>query len=252
MAGSSLRHHGVQAGFDKLIPNVPDSDLFLGLMGGYSWNDTDFNVGDATTTSAHVGVYGTLVRTDGWYVDLIGRFFRMDHELKTLTADSLRVRGDGKTHGYSTGVEVGRRISLSQGDGGGWFLEPEAQVTYSRFHSASIRMNHGLKTTVHGYHSLLGRAGLLLGYSVDRAGTVPVDLYVKANYQREWQGDAAYIYNDHAPTRQHYRFGRHWAEAGAGCNAWFRERHSVYADYLYAKGGGVHQHQVNIGYRLQF
>ena len=252
VAGASMHYNGMQLGLDKAIHAIPNSEVYLGIVGGLSHNKTDFRVGDGKTKSYHAGVYGVLKHENGFYIDALARYFHMDHDLTTLTSATLPVKGDGRLRGASASIEVGKRFYTSQTSREKWFVEPQAQMTYSRFNSASITMSHGLKTTLHGYDSLLGRAGFLVGYSSGAFGAGPMDIYAKANYLREFKGNASYIYNDFAPSRQQYRFGRQWLEVGAGVNMRIKERHNIYADYVFSKGGRFHQNQVNVGYRFSF
>ncbi|KES12598.1 Autotransporter beta-domain protein, partial [Snodgrassella alvi SCGC AB-598-O02] len=94
------------------------------------------------------------------------------------------------TNGFSIGAEVGKRIHLSRGGNPdeGWYVEPQAQLTYSHQDGATINASNGLSTRLGSYDSLIGRASLIVGYTI-QSGKNPVDIYLKTGYLREFKGE---------------------------------------------------------------
>ena len=252
VAGSEMKYHGLQLGIDKNIYSTEKKDVYLGLVGGFTRGKLDFPVGDGKTESYYGGFYGTYKHTNGYYLDLIAKYYKMDNDFSTLTAGGDPVHGNGKANGYTASIETGRRLFLNEKkleDYRGWFIEPQAQLTYGHYNDMTIRSSHGLKTKFNSFDSLIGRIGGLVGYSTI-VKDAPTDVYLKVNYLKEFKGATSYTYNDAA--KESYSFKGHWLEVGVGVNMQINKKHNLYADLTYADGNKFNQMQVNLGYRYNF
>ena len=247
LSGFDMDYHGIQAGIDRRL-DVGEGDLYVGVMAGQSKGKADYDVGGGDTESVHVGVYGSYQMDNGFYVDGLIKYVRMDNSFNTLTGGGIPVHGSGDTDGLSIGIEAGKRFYLQHADQG-LYLEPQAQLTYSRQGSATIQASNGLRADLHSYDSTIGRASVIVGYSVMQ-GENPVDVYFKTGYVREFDGKTAYTFN-HTDTER-YDFGGGWWENGIGVNIQINDRHNLYLDATYSKGGSFDQKQVNVGYRFSW
>ncbi|MBI0098575.1 MULTISPECIES: autotransporter outer membrane beta-barrel domain-containing protein [unclassified Snodgrassella] len=250
LSGFDMDYYGLQMGLDRKL-NYDKVNLYYGLMGGLSRGEVDHNVGDGSTKSYSLGLYGTLQSQNGFYLDGLVKYMHMTNKFNSMTAGGYHVKGDGNTNGFSIGAEVGKRIHLSGAGNAdeGWYLEPQAQLTYSHQDGATINATNGLSTRLASYNSLIGRASLILGYTI-QSGKNPVDVYFKTGYLREFDGKTSYTFNRVA--KEKYDFGGNWWDNGIGINVRLNGKHHIYGDMVYSAGNKFNQKQINAGYRYNF
>ena len=250
LSGFDMDYYGLQLGLDRKL-NSDKVNFYYGLMGGLSRGNVDHNVGDGSTNSYSLGLYGTLQSQNGFYLDGLVKYMHMTNKFNSMTAGGYHVKGDGNTNGFSIGAEVGKRIHLSS-EGNpdeGWYVEPQAQLTYSHQDGATINASNGLSTRLGSYDSLIGRASLIVGYTI-QSGKNPVDIYLKTGYLREFKGETSYTFNQVA--KEKYDFGGNWWDNGIGVNMRLNRKHNLYGDVVYSAGNKFDRKQVNIGYRYNF
>ena len=249
LQGFDMDYTGLQAGVDKHI-EAGNGDVYVGVMAGYTQGKAHYKVGDGKSKGLHVGVYGTYKTEDNWYVDGFVKYLKMDNQFNTETGSGWKVKGDGDTSGYSIGVEAGKRFYVQQPQKG-WYVEPQAQLTYTHQGSATIKASNGLKTDLNSFDSLIGRASVIVGYSVSD-GDTPVDVYFKTGYLKEFDGKTGFSYNNASYTHKQYKFNGNWWDNGIGVNAQIKKNHNVYLDGTYSIGNKFDRKQVNLGYRYSF
>lgn len=248
LSSFDMDYTGVQIGVDKQIDAIQGGTAYVGIMGGTSEANANYAIGNGDVKGYHVGVYGTYKTDNGFYVDGVAKYTQMDNSFNTLTSNGYLVNGDGKSSGYSVGVEVGKRFYLGQSNQG-WYLEPQGQITFSHQGGATIRSSTGLRTDLSAYDSTLGGASIIAGYSVT-SGANPIDVYVKTGYVREFEGNASYTFN-HVNSEK-FDFGGGWWDNSIGVNMQIGGQHHIYMDATYAKGGSFDHKQLNVGYRYSF
>lgn len=246
--GHDFDYSGIQLGVDRQLSNLDNGNIYIGGVLGYTSGDTSYDVGSGKSNSFHVGVYGTYAMDNGVYIDGIVKYHRIKNEVNSVTGGGYYVDGRANSNGFSLGLEVGRRFYLQQPQQG-WYLEPQAQLTYSHQGGVNIRSSNGLKTELGSYNSLLGRVSIIAGYSVV-SGSNPVDIYFKTGYVREFDGDTSYTFND--TMTEKYKFRGGWWDNAIGVNMRIRGQHNLYADVVYAKGSRFDKQQINVGYRYEF
>ena len=250
LSGFDMDYYGLQLGLDRKL-NYDKVNLYYGVMGGLSRGEVDHNVGDGSTKSYSLGLYGTLQSQNGFYLDGLVKYMHMTNKFNSMTAGGYHVKGDGNTNGFSIGAEVGKRIHLSGAGNAdeGWYLEPQAQLTYSHQDGATINATNGLSTRLASYNSLIGRASLILGYTI-QSGKNPVDVYFKTGYQKEFDGETSYTFN--RTVKEKYKFDGNWWDNGIGVNMRLNRNHHIYGDMVYSAGNKFNQKQINAGYRYNF
>ena len=250
LSGFDMDYYGLQMGLDRKL-NYDKVNLYYGLMGGLSRGEVDHNVGDGSTKSYSLGLYGTLQSQNGFYLDGLVKYMHMTNKFNSMTAGGYHVKGDGNTNGFSIGAEVGKRIHLSGAGNAdeGWYLEPQAQLTFSHQNGATINATNGLRTRLGSYNSLIGRASLILGYTIQNNKN-PVDIYFKTGYLKEFDGKTSYTFNHVA--KEKYDFGGNWWDNGIGINVRLNGKHHIYGDMVYSAGNKFNQKQINAGYRYNF
>ena len=250
LSGFDMDYYGLQLGLDRKL-DYDKVNFYYGIMGGLSRGEVDHNVGDGSTKSYSLGLYGTLQSQNGFYLDGLVKYMHMSNKFNSMTAGGYHVKGDGNTNGFSIGAEVGKRIHFSSTENAdeGWYIEPQAQLTYSHQDGATINATNGLSTRLDSYDSLIGRASLILGYTI-QSGKNPVDIYFKTGYLREFKGETSYTFNQVA--KEKYDFGGNWWDNGVGVNMRLNGKHNLYGDVVYSAGNKFDQKQVNVGYRYNF
>ncbi|AZS51982.1 autotransporter outer membrane beta-barrel domain-containing protein [Entomomonas moraniae] len=250
LSGFDMDYHGFQAGLDRRFI-VDGNDLYTGIMVGTSKAKADYDVGNGDTTSYHVGLYTTYKTQNDFYVDAIAKYTVMKNDFNTTTGGGYQVNGDGKTRGYTLGLETGKRFYFDHMAKAGWYVEPQAQLTYSYQDSAKIHSSNGLKTKLDSYESILGRASGVVGYNINQ-GKTPVDVYFKTGYVKEFDGRTSYSFNGNSATRNKYAFDGSWWDNGIGINAKVNKQHNIYAEADFSKGSRFNNKSIKVGYRLEF
>ncbi|OCG38752.1 autotransporter outer membrane beta-barrel domain-containing protein [Gilliamella sp. Gris1-4] len=243
LSNFDMNYYGLQLGVDRKLDN-DNYDIYYGIMGGFSRGNIDHNVGDGNTKSYSAALYSTLQTHDGLYIDSLVKYMRMANKFNSRTGGGYNVKGDGDTDGFSIGSEIGQRFYSAQ-----WYIEPQAQLTYSHQNSATIKATNGLKTKLSSYNSLIGRASVIFGYEIQDNDN-PTNIYFKTGYIKEFDGETAYTFNHIA--KEKYDFGGNWWDNGIGINMQFNKNHQIYGDIVYSLGNKFDQKQANVGYRYSF
>ena len=247
LGGMDMKYAGMQMGIDRKLDRQ-DGRFYVGAAAGTTKGDVDYSVGTGDVRSYHLGVYGTYMHNNGFYVDGLIKYMHMKNEFNTMTGGGANVDGSGNSKGFSIGVETGKRFYIEKTEEG-WYLEPQAQLTFSHQNSATVRASSGLVTKIGSYDSTLGRASIIAGYSIKK-GKNPIDMYLKTGYIREFSGKTNYTFN--GADRESYDFGGGWWDNGIGINMQINDRHNLFMDATYSAGSRFDQKQINIGYRYSF
>lgn len=249
LSGFDMDYHGFQAGLDRRF-TVNNNDLYLGVMAGTAKANADYDIGHGDTRSYHAGIYGTYKTQNDFYIDAIAKYVVMKNDFNTETGGGYKVDGNGTTRGYTLGLETGKRFYFNPVKTG-WYIEPQAQLTYSHQNSTNIHSSNGLKTNLDDFDSILGRASAIVGYSI-KQGNTPVDVYLKTGYVKEFDGKTSYTFNDNVNTKTKYNFDSSWWDNGVGINAQINKKHNVYLEADYATGNRFDNKSIKVGYRLAF
>lgn len=157
-----MKYWGVQAGIDKKISSKDKkADLYVGGMFGYSKGDMDYDSrGSGTIEAKTLGLYGTYKRNSGFYADLLLKYMWMDNDFDVINLQGSAIHGDEmSTDGFGASLEIGKRVHFDSKSKSGWYVEPQAQISYLRQNSGDFYASNGLHVNVDSYTSLLGRVG---------------------------------------------------------------------------------------------
>jgi outer membrane autotransporter protein len=251
--GYDMDYSGIQVGGDrKFVLKDGKGDFYLGGMFSYTQGDLDYGrSGDGSIDSKALGIYGTYVAPNGFYTDLVFKYSWMDNDFKALDSAWERITGDNiETGGFSASLEVGKRFFLQKAkEKQGWYVEPQAQISFGSQSGDSFTASNGLRIRVDDYNSVLGRLGANIGYEI-KSGKNPINVYGKVSYVHEFDGDVNYRLND---AKLSTDFGDHWWTYGVGITAKLGTRHNVYFDLERATGDQVDQSWgLNGGYRYSW
>lgn len=235
--GVKNQYNYYQLGYDHKIAD----DWILG--GAFTYTDGENNLvgGSGTNKNTGFAVYGSNLRDDGSFIDLIAKYAHMKNDFDTIGGVGI---GEYSTNGYALSAEYGKRFQQD-----GFWIEPQAELTYGRVSSADFTTSEGAKVHQDSLDSLVGRLGFSLGKDV-KAGNV----YVRASYLYDFKGDVAMrMSNGVASDTYDQDLGGSWWEFGVGTNLNFGKDMHFYFDVERTEGGKVDTPwQWNAGVRLSF
>lgn len=235
--------HGLEIGADTAIP-LSGSKLYVGGMLGAAKSTQNYSGGaDGKIDSQLLGAYATWLDDAGYYVDSVAKYNRMKNEVKNQANTGEQIKGDYNTRGYAADLEVGRHITL----GDGWFIEPQAEVTYTHTAGARYTASNGLRVSTSDTESLQGRLGSLLGKNLTLGKGMAAQPYVKASYVHEFAGESSVTVNGHKLTNQ---IAGSRGEIGLGGVLQVSEKTKVALDIQHADGDQVEEPwAINLGMR---
>ena len=245
LSGFDMHYSGTQFGGDRRITEA--LPLYIGLFIGSTHASPDYRAGNGTARSDYLGMYASYVAHNGFYSDMVLKASRQKNDFHVLDSQNNGVSASGSSGGLSASVEAGRKFSLNP-LAEGFYIEPQAQFTYSHQNAMGMKASNGLDIELSRYESLLGRASVVLGYEAT-TGSNRVNMYLKTGAIREFAGDTDYRLN--GSREQHSFRGNGWNN-GVGVSAQINQQHTLYLEADYTHGTVFDQKQISGGYRFSF
>lgn len=235
--GIKNQYNYYQLGYDSKISD----DWILG--GAFTYTDGDSSYTNGSGTNKHTGfaVYGSNLRDDGSFIDLIAKYAHMKNDFDVNGGVGS---GDYSTNGLSFSAEYGKRFHQE-----GYWIEPQAELTYGRVSSADFTTKNGASVHQDSMDSLVGRLGFSLGKDIKQG-----NVYVRASYLYDFQGDTSVTMSKGgAATPFKTDLGGGWWEFGVGTNLDLGHDTHFYLDVETTAGGDVDTPwQWNAGVRYAF
>lgn len=235
--GIKNQYNYYQLGYDSKISD----DWILG--GAFTYTDGDSSYTNGSGTNKHTGfaVYGSNLRDDGSFIDLIAKYAHMKNDFDVNGGVGS---GDYSTNGLSFSAEYGKRFHQE-----GYWIEPQAELTYGRVSSADFTTKNGASVHQDSMDSLVGRLGFSLGKDIKQG-----NVYVRASYLYDFQGDTSVTMSKGgAATTFKTDLGGGWWEFGVGTNLNLGHDTHFYLDVETTAGGDVDTPwQWNAGVRYSF
>lgn len=235
--GIKNQYNYYQLGYDSKISD----DWILG--GAFTYTDGDSSYTNGSSTNKHTGfaVYGSNLRDDGSFIDLIAKYAHMKNDFDVNGGVGS---GDYSTNGLSFSAEYGKRFHQE-----GYWIEPQAELTYGRVSSADFMTKNGASVHQDSMDSLVGRLGFSLGKDIKQG-----NVYVRASYLYDFQGDTSVTMSKGgAATLFKTDLGGGWWEFGVGTNLDLGHDTHFYLDVETTAGGDVDTPwQWNAGVRYSF
>lgn len=239
--GIKNQYNYYQLGYDSKISD----DWILG--GAFTYTDGDSSYTNGSGTNKHTGfaVYGSNLRDDGSFIDLIAKYAHMKNDFDVNGGVGS---GDYSTNGLSFSAEYGKRFQQE-----GYWIEPQAELTYGRVSSADFTTKNGASVHQDSMDSLVGRLGFSLGKDIKQG-----NVYVRASYLYDFKGEtwaqmtSEAVGSDRAPVYK-TDLGGGWWEFGVGTNLNLGHDTHFYLDVETTAGGDVDTPwQWNAGVRYSF
>ena len=235
--GIKNQYNYYQLGYDTKISD----DWILG--GAFTYTDGDSSYTNGSGTNKHTGfaVYGSNLRDDGSFIDLIAKYAHMKNDFDVNGGVGS---GDYSTNGLSFSAEYGKRFHQES-----YWIEPQAELTYGRVSSADFTTKNGASVHQDSMDSLVGRLGFSLGKDIKQG-----NVYVRASYLYDFQGDTSVTMSKGgAATPFKTDLGGGWWEFGVGTNLDLGHDTHFYLDVETTAGGDVDTPwQWNAGVRYSF
>lgn len=224
---------GLSLGVDG---RVNDSDVLVGVMGGYSQSDLSLEHGTSgTVKSYYFGPYVTWMDRDtGYYVDGVLKFNRFRNEAKVSLSDGTRAKGDYDNWGVSASVEAGRHIKLSND----YFIEPFAQFSAAQIQGKRFSLDNDMQADGDRTRSFLGKAGATFGRNFDIGNGAVAQPYVRAAIAHEFANNNEVKVNNNVFNND---LSGSRAEFGTGVAVALSDNWQVHVDLDYANGEHIEQ-----------
>lgn len=215
-----------QIGYDEKLSTDPN--WTVGMFLTRTEGNSTFRTGSAENNHTGVGVYGSYLKDDGSFIDLVAKYARIDSD---FNANGGVGSGDYNTNGYSVSAEYGKRFE--QGDG--FWIEPQVELTYGTVGAVDYTTSNGAKVRQEGMDSLVGRVGFSIGKDI-KAGNI----YARASYLYDFDGETE-VTMSHSGISDVYEqdLGGGWFEVGLGANINLSDATHLYFDVEKTYGGDV-------------
>lgn len=236
--GLKNQYNYYQLGYDRKV----GGNWTVGAAYSRTDGTTTFRRGTSDNDHNGFAVYGSYLGNDGSFVDLIGKYVRMDTDYRVNGGV-----GDGSydADGCSFSAEYGKRFHGQQG----FWLEPQAELTYGRVGAVDYTSARGAQIHHASMDSLVARLGFAAGKDIKDG-----HLYLRASYLYDFDGDTDVTmrYNG---LQESYTddIGGGWWEVGLGANLNLSEVTHFYMDVEKTYGGDIATPwQWNAGFRYSF
>ena len=167
-----------QVGYDTLR-----GDWTVGGALLYGTSNNDYALGSGSGKTAGLAVYGAKQFKDGRYVDVIGKVNRLKNDFTVRNTLGTTLSGDYRNTGASLSVEYGKRIKKYNG----FYIDPNAELTFSRLSGESFEARTNTGSTVHidsdAVNSVIGRIGVGIGKESKNS-----NIFLKAALAHEFSG----------------------------------------------------------------
>lgn len=218
------QYNTYQLGYDEKLSTDPH--WTVGAAFSYTDGDGGYNTGSYEMDHKTLTLYGSKLNDDGSYIDIVGKYSRLNHDLRNTWGD-----GEYDANGYSIGVEVGKRFQ----QGNGFWIEPQAQLTYGHVGSANYQAGE-IKVAQEGMESLIGRAGVRFGKDLHNG-----NVYLRASYLYDFDGETGVTLTNASGKERHFDedLGGGWCEVGVGTNINLSDATHLYFDIEKNYGGDI-------------
>lgn len=237
--GVKNQYNYYQMGYDKKL----NDNWILGGAFSYTDGDNTFHSGTGQTKNSSFAVYGSNLRDDGSFIDLIAKYAHLKNEYDTPLGIGS---GDYSTNGFSFSGEYGKRFHMDK-----FWLEPQVELTWGHVDSVNYSTENGARVHQNGMDSFVGRFGFSLGKDFSHG-----NVYARASYLYDFDGDVKASMTNGTVSREYREdIGGGWFEFGVGTNLNLGSDTHFYFDLERAEGGSGNVKtpwQWNVGVRYSF
>ena len=234
-----------QVGYDTLR-----GDWTVGGALLYGTSNNDYAFGSGSGKTAGLAVYGAKQFKDGRYVDVIGKVNRLKNDFTVRNTLGTTLSGDYRNTGASLSVEYGKRIKKNNG----FYIDPNAELTFSRLSGESFEARTNTGSTVHidsdAVNSVIGRIGVGIGKESKNS-----NVFLKAALAHEFSGkmNATYSMAGEPTTGSEVNLKDTWLDLELGGSWSVRPNTYVYGTFTKNFGATVdNSYRIDAGIRHNF
>lgn len=234
-----------QVGYDTLR-----GDWTVGGALLYGTSNNDYALGSGSGKMAGLAVYGAKQFKDGRYVDVIGKVNRLKNDFTVHNTLGTTLSGDYRNTGASLSVEYGKRIKKNNG----FYIDPNAELTFSRLSGESFDARTNTGSTVHidsdAVNSVIGRIGVGIGKESKNS-----NVFLKAALAHEFSGkmNATYSMAGEPTTGSEVNLKDTWLDLELGGSWSVRPNTYVYGTFTKNFGATVdNSYRIDAGIRHNF
>ena len=228
-----------------------DYDIGSGfkLGGAFSYTDgsSTFDMGESDANMYGVALYGTWLADSGLFVDVIGKYSRLENEFTSGT-----MKGEFDNNALSLAVETGWHYALNELG----FVEPSVGVTYGRIMGDDFVAHNGVKVEQDDYDSLIGRLGVRSGfYFQEKKGNIYARVAVLHDFMGDMEATASKANAAGVMQTTHLKedLGDTWVEYGIGANFNLSKTAYTFVDLEKTAGSDVKENwKWTVGARIAF
>lgn len=234
-----------QVGYDTLR-----GDWTVGGALLYGTSNNDYALGSGSGKTAGLAVYGAKQFKDGRYVDVIGKVNRLKNDFTVHNTLGTTLSGDYRNTGASLSVEYGKRIKKNNG----FYIDPNAELTFSRLSGESFDARTNTGSTVHidsdAVNSVIGRIGVGIGKESKNS-----NVFLKAALAHEFSGkmNATYSMAGEPTTGSEVNLKDTWLDLELGGSWSVRPNTYVYGTFTKNFSATVdNSYRIDAGIRHNF
>ena len=234
-----------QVGYDTLR-----GDWTVGGALLYGTSNNDYALGSGSGKTAGLAVYGAKQFQDGRYVDIIGKVNRLKNDFTVRNTLGTTLSGEYRNTGASLSVEYGKRIKKDNG----FYVDPNAELTFSRLSGKSFDARTNTGSTVHidsdAVNSVIGRIGVGVGKESKNS-----NVFLKAALAHEFSGkmNATYSMAGEPATGSEVNLKDTWLDLELGGSWSVRPNTYVYGTFTKNFGATVdNSYRIDAGIRHNF
>lgn len=234
-----------QVGYDTLR-----GDWTVGGALLYGTSNNDYALGSGSGKTAGLAVYGAKQFKDGRYLDIIGKVNRLKNDFTVRNTLGTTLSGDYRNTGASLSVEYGKRIKKDNG----FYIDPNAELTFSRLSGESFDARTNTGSTVHidsdAVNSVIGRIGVGIGKESKNS-----NVFLKAALAHEFSGkmNATYSMTGEPTTGSEVNLKDTWLDLELGGSWSVRPNTYIYGIFTKNFGATVdNSYRIDAGIRHNF
>ena len=234
-----------QVGYDTLR-----GDWTVGGALLYGTSNNDYALGSGSGKTAGLAVYGAKQFKDGRYLDIIGKVNRLKNDFTVRNTLGTTLSGDYRNTGASLSVEYGKRIKKDNG----FYIDPNAELTFSRLSGKSFEARTNTGSTVHidsdAVNSVIARIGVGIGKESKNS-----IVFLKAALAHEFSGkmNATYSMTGEPTTGSEVNLKDTWLDLELGGSWSVRPNTYVYGTFTKNFGATVdNSYRIDAGIRHNF
>ena len=234
-----------QVGYDTLR-----GDWTVGGALLYGTSNNDYALGSGSGKTAGLAVYGAKQFKDGRYLDIIGKVNRLKNDFTVHNTLGTTLSGDYRNTGASLSVEYGKRIKKNNG----FYIDPNAELTFSRLSGESFDARTNTGSTVHidsdAVNSVIGRIGVGIGKESKNS-----NVFLKAALAHEFSGkmNATYSMAGEPTTGSEVNLKDTWLDLELGGSWSVRPNTYIYGTFTKNFGATVdNSYRIDAGIRHNF